>query len=237
MHSRALVALLVMLPAGARAQETLTFSSGTGFFIHRDGYVVTNHHVVRGCSDVELHGPVSAQAATVVKVDTTHDLALLKSRALPMASAALSSEKQPLRVQDPVVVIGYPGQSWEVGEPQVREAKILRTTGPRGEEKWLEFSDSLREGNSGGPLLDASGHVVGVVVGKGRLVRPNELTGKDETVDSFDLAISLPVLRYFLGAAGVAYQEGDSGLYHSAGRIAEDARRFIVNVRCRLERP
>lgn len=227
---------LVFLP-GAAAAEMLSYSSGTGFFVHDRGMVLTNLHVVRGCGDIMLHGAVPDSKAVLVAVDESHDLALLKSEAIPMRVAALNSEKQPLRPGDPVVVTGYPGQSWQAGQPESREAKIIATRGPRGEEQWLQFSDALSQGNSGGPLLDAAGHVVGVVVAKGKLVRQDELSGTQEVVDSFDLAISLPVVRRFLKAQGVPFDELDSSLMHSTQVIEDDARQFVVNVRCQLMRP
>ncbi|NCY26157.1 MAG: serine protease [Alphaproteobacteria bacterium] len=238
MRPASCAALLSVLLAGGSAQSAplLTFSTGTGFIIHRDGYVVTNHHVVQHCrKSIMLHGAVPDSAAVLVATDAEHDLALLKSESLPLGSAALSSDKQPLHEGDPVVVMGYPGQSWQTGEPETREAHILRTTGPRGDEEWVEFSDALRLGNSGGPLLDGAGNVVGVVAGKGKLVARDRDTGKEETVEAFDLAISLPVLRRFLTQYDIGYAQADSGLRHATRSIEQDARMFVVNVRCQVD--
>lgn len=227
---------LLLTAADAQAMGKLAFSTGTGFYVHRDGYVVTNQHVVAPCRDtIVLQGAVPEAEATLVAVDGKHDLALLKTEAMPLGSAALSSEKQPLREGDPVIITGYPGQSWLTLEPETREAKILRTTGPRGEEEWLEFSDSLRQGNSGGPLLDGAGHVVGVVTGKGSLVAHDRDTGEEQTLEQFDLAISLPVIRRFLERHAVGYERADSGLLHATRSIEQEARLFIVNVRCRVQ--
>ena len=210
--------------------EMLTYSSGTGFFAG-EGYVVTNYHVIEHCKEITVSGPVPLSAAALVALDAAYDLALLKTPARAAVAAKLASARQPLRVGDPVTVVGYPGQSWQTQQTQTREASILKTQGPRGEEQWLEFSDALAKGNSGGPLLDASGNVVGVVAAKGKLMRGDE----KEPVETFDIAISLPVLREFLAQHAVAYGEADSGIYQTAGRITEDARRFVVNVRCRVE--
>ena len=213
----------------------LTYSSGTGFFVTRDGYVVTNNHVIDTCTDISVSGSVPLSSAKLVARDTHFDLALLKTDALAMDQVRLSSIKQPLRAGDPVVVVGYPGQSWETGQPKTREARILNTKGPHGEETWLEFTDALAQGNSGGPLLDSTGNVVGVVAAKGRLISYNDTATQEETVDTFDLAISLPVLRHFLAGNGITYQEADSGIYQSPDHIADDARRYVVNVRCKLK--
>lgn len=228
------IAAMASLPA--YAQQMLTYSSGTGFFVTRDGYVLTNHHVVKRCSRISVFGAVPLSDARLVAADEEYDLALLKANVLATDEAELNNEKQPLRASDPVVVVGYPGQSWETGRTKTTEARILSTKGPRGEEKWLEFSDALAQGNSGGPLLDSAGNVVGVVAAKAKLISYNEVAARQETVRRFDIAISLPVIRQFLDQHSVRYREADSGIYLSADHITDNARRFVVNVRCRVDR-
>jgi len=217
------------------AVQILTYSSGTGFFVTRDGYVVTNNHVVKNCKHISVFGAVPLSDAKLIASDAEYDLALLKTDALSTDEAELSNSKQPLHASDPVVIVGYPGQSWKTGQTKTSEARIINTKGPQGEEKWLEFSDSLAQGNSGGPLLDGSGNVVGVVAAKGKMVSYNEVSAREETVRKFDIAISLPVIRKFLDDNSVRYREADSGIYLSAGHITDNARRFVVNVRCRLQ--
>lgn len=215
--------------------ELLTYSSGTGFFITHDGYVLTNNHVVSHCKHITVSGPVPLSDAKLVGRDQNNDLALLKTTIPMQFIASLSTDKQPLHARDPVVVMGYPGQSWATGKAVTRTASILDTKGPSGEEKWLQFSDSLAKGNSGGPLLDSAGNVVGVVSAKGRLIVMDSATGKEESETHFDIAISLPVIRHFLDTQHVRYQEADSGIYYSTDTVSDAARRFVVNVRCKVE--
>ncbi len=213
----------------------LTYSSGTGFFVTRDGYVLTNNHVIHNCRDITVSGAVAQANAVLVAYDDEYDLALLKTYAVPPDIARLSSMKQPLSTNDPVVIVGYPGQAWQTGKSVMRQANIIDTKGPRGEEKWIEFSDSLQQGNSGGPLLDSAGNVVGVVAAKGRLSVYNETDQREQELSKFDLAISLPVVRGFLDGNDIQYQKADSGIYESPGAITSRALRFVVNVRCRYD--
>jgi hypothetical protein len=171
----------------------------------------------------------------LVARDEKHDLALLKAQVSAPNFANLSNQKQPLRQGDPVIIVGYPGQAWKTGQTTTNQAQILNTKGPRGEEHWLEFSDTLSQGNSGGPLLDASANVVGVVVAKVRSYIFNEQEQTEEDVRHFDLAITLPVVRGFLDDNNISYVEADSGIYLSAGHATDIARRFVVNVRCRYD--
>lgn len=211
-----------------------TISSGTGFFVTHSGYLLTNAHVLAHCiSDVHVSGAVAVSKAKIVATDTTHDLALLKSDEIPSDEAHLSSVKQPLAAGNPVIIAGYPGMSWQTGELQVREATITKTSGPKDEAQWLEFSDALSQGNSGGPLLDSTGNVVGVVAAKGRLIHRND-DATEETLSKFDLAISLPVIRDFLTAHDVQFSEADSGIYLSTSHIKEIASRVVVNVQCEI---
>ena len=77
--------------------------------------------------------------------------------------------------------------------------------------------------------------MVGVVTGKGTLVNRDRDTGKEQAVEKFDLAISLPVVRRFLSAQQVKYDQADSGIYYATRSIEQNARLFIVNVRCRVK--
>ena len=232
-----LIALLITacLPAYAQKQRLVRYSSGTGFFVTRDGYVVTNHHVVKNClNTIIVSGPMAATGAKLMADDADDDLALLKIHAVAANEAKLSNGTPMLHADDQVVVVGFPGQSGLSGQVQTREAKIVTPKAPymkgAGGDKWIAFSDSVAPGNSGGPLLDISGNVIGVIVAKGQIY---EIHGNEKTAfDKFDLAIRLPVLRQFLEQNGVRYSEAYSGIYLSAGHITDDARRYIVNVRC-----
>lgn len=235
-NSRTLVCavLLVFTRTPAHA-EILTYSSGTGFVVDRNGTVLTNSHVVERCRQFTLAGAVNAGDAELLARDTELDLALLRTRTPVMDAASFASRKQPLRVGDPVVIFGYPGQAWQTGQPVVGEARIVDTKGPRGEEKWLEFSDSLAQGNSGGPLLDSAGNVVGVVSAKARAYSMNQAAAREELIRKFDIAVSLPEVRRFLQANHVPFREADSGIYLASSRVGDMARRFTVNIRCRIE--
>ncbi|MBY0408108.1 MAG: serine protease [Rickettsiales bacterium] len=236
MRPRNFLALLALLAFPAYAQEAprlLSYSSGTGFVVERGGVVLTNFHVVNGCRDLTVFGAVPEGDARVTAVDMAHDLALVQTAALPLGVAKFSTEKQPLAARDRVLVVGYPGQSWQTGELHTREATILRTDALSDGVQWLTFSDALSGGNSGGPLLDNAGNVVGVVTAKGRVTHPPK-DGVAQDEETFDMAVSLPVLRQFLSEHGVRTQSGDNGIYLSAGQITEQARLFVVNLRCRL---
>lgn len=227
---------LFLVPSLAEAQsiKLVKYTSGTGFFVTHDGHVLTNNHIINNCDKISVHGDGMSTGAQVVARDTEHDLALLKATFTSSNMAYFNSMKQPLKADDPVVIIGYPGESWKGHNPIVRSSTIIDLKGPTGEEKWLQFNDSVQHGNSGGPLLDTTGNVVGVVVAKSELHIKNVGYEGEEIIKKSDIAISLPMVKNFLERNNIQYQTADSGLYLSPDRVNDRARPFIVNVHCRI---
>ena len=227
-----------MVPANTYAQtvKMISYVSGTGFFITHFGHILTNNHVIDNCDKISIHGDSMSTNAVVVAQDPEHDLALLKAAFTSSNMAYFNSMKQPLNEGDPVVIIGYPGDSWRSHEPIVRSAKIIDMKGPTGEEKWLQFSDSVQHGNSGGPLLDSSGNVVGVIVAKNELHIKQTGSDVSEVIKKSDVAISLPMVKNFLELNNIQYQTADSGIYLMPDSVNDRARPFIVNVHCRTAR-
>jgi S1-C subfamily serine protease len=142
-------------------------SAGSGMILTSDGQVLTNAHVVNGANSitVTLNGQSQARAATLVGIDTNNDLALLKINGasnLPTVSLGKSSN---VRVGDDVVAIGN-ALALE-GGPTVTEGIISalnRSLGAgSGEMPGLIQTDApISSGNSGGPLVNASGQVIGI---------------------------------------------------------------------------
>ncbi len=208
-------------------------SSGTGFVVSRDGHIVTNKHVVSYCQRIMVTGSsVSLREAKVIARDKTQDLALLQMDGGTSDVGVLRSQDQPVQAGDRVVIVGYPGESAQEGVTVTREAEVTNPAGPQGEDKWLELSDVIEQGNSGGPLLDASGNVVGVVTAKATIYSFNREDPHNGTTRNSGIAINLKALREFLDMHRVYYREEESGSDLSAHRVTDLAHRFTVNVRC-----
>jgi serine protease Do len=143
-------------------------STGTGFIVREDGYVVTNHHVVAGARQifVRLYDKREFRA-TVVGSDPLTDLAVLKieARGLPVAEFADSDR---LRVGHWVIAIGNPlgrALSFSVTAGIVSATERTLRGGARGARSALDYiqTDAVaNSGNSGGPLIDLRGRIVGV---------------------------------------------------------------------------
>lgn len=141
--------------------------SGSGFVISADGYVVTNYHVIEGAKQVVVipHGAKSLQAK-VVGFDAQNDVALLKVEGENMPCVTLGSSDA-LHVGDQVVAIGNPlGEltaTLTVGYISAKD-RIVDTDGTVI--NMLQTDAAINSGNSGGPLFDMNGKVVGITTAK-----------------------------------------------------------------------
>lgn len=210
-----------------------TYYSGTGFIVSRQGHVVTNAHVLEGCLSTQVRTTDGAfHPAKIAAHDPTLDLAILSTRLEISRPARLRHRYTGVQVQEKVMVMGYPQEAAREGKYRVAYSSVRALTGITGESQWLQFEDSVRMGNSGGPLLDYAGNVVGVVTAKATLMKHNALAARDEVVDSADIAINLDTLRGFLSRHRVSYESRDSLMKLSPQNIEASGRDFIVNVLC-----
>lgn len=135
-------------------------SSGTGIVVRSDGLVLTNAHVVDGCTDLRIDG----RPATLRNVSDTYDLALLSvdaAKALPYAAFA----PEAAGLNSDVTVLGYP-LSGLLGGLNVTRGAVSAVTGLSGDSITMQITAPVQPGNSGGPVVDDKGQVVGVVVSK-----------------------------------------------------------------------
>lgn len=219
--------------AAAPAVHKIYFHSGTGFFVDRDGYLLTNEHVLQDCRRITISGAVPLQDVTLVATNKQYDLALLKTKnRVPDVAELRGARERPIQKNDRVVIIGYPGNAAKTGKTVMREGIVQSTSGLPDKPYWLQLSDIVEQGNSGGPLMDNTGNVVGVVVAKVELQpyvngRPDPSRAKKSSA-----AITLAPVREFLNANGVSYRESPSGVRLSDSQVEHLARRFVVNVQC-----
>ena len=205
-------------PAPAQAQAD---SSGSGFRVAR-GAIVTNHHVIDGCSRLRVNGTV----AQVRGSDARSDLALLGVD-LPGPSASLRAKRA--AVGEPVAVAGYPLRGLLSGF-NMTTGTLSSLSGLGGDTRYLQITAPVQPGNSGGPMLDSAGNLMGVVVSKLDAIRLAKITG--DMAQNVNFAINVNVLRSFLDANSVDYDSASSNKPIPPTAIAEKARGFTVLVEC-----
>ncbi len=140
--------------------------TGTGFLVSSNGHVVTNQHVVDGCVG-DIQGNLTGEAPAtlrVVSTDETNDLALLQ---VPGSFKEVAKIKdKAVQSGDNVVAIGFPFHGLLTSDFTVTTGIVSSLSGLLNDTRFLQISAAVQPGNSGGPLLAASGDVVGVVAAK-----------------------------------------------------------------------
>ena len=144
--------------------EVREAASGSGFAVSSDGYVITNNHVIEGCQEVAVYDGGRAVPVTVISYDLQNDLALLKGGFTPRTVFALSGD-QPELLQD-IYVAGYPFGNEVSSSIKVTKGIISSLAGIGNNFSNIQIDAALQVGNSGGPILDEMGNVIGVAVSK-----------------------------------------------------------------------
>ena len=139
---------------------------GTGFVISSDGYILTNYHVVQNADQVKVgFRDGTEDTAEVVGTDPSIDLALLKISKNGLTPLPLG-DSESLRVGEWVIAIGNPldfEQTVTVGVLSAKNRRVpLPTLDRRGLVTFLQTDAAINFGNSGGPLMDIDGNVVGI---------------------------------------------------------------------------
>jgi serine protease Do len=137
-------------------------SLGSGFIVGKDGYIVTNNHVVDGADEIKVTLKNGKEySAEVVGTDSNTDIALIKIEPEETLKVAELGDSDTLNVGDWVVAIGSP-----FGYEQTITAGIIsakgRVIGAGPYDDFLQTDASINPGNSGGPLIDMDGKVVGI---------------------------------------------------------------------------
>lgn len=217
-------------PAPAKPTPKLhPVGSGSGFIVNNDTYALTNAHVIKDCRAVTVMFEGQDVRATVRARDQRNDLALLR---LPAGEhqVAVFRANDGLYPGDSVVAIGYPLSEILASEGTVSVGIVNALAGLGNNASLLQISNPIQPGNSGGPLFDMSGHVVGVIVS--RLDFAFALKAYGTLPENVNFAIKSSVAMAFLQASGIEYQTGNSGSELRAADVARKGRPATVPVWC-----
>ncbi len=193
-------------------------ASGTGFYVNRQGNLVTNDHVVRGCAAVGVATDDDILPAVVVASDRRNDIAVVRTEIVPGTVALLRGSSDPSLGQK-VYVVGYPLLT-ELGSINFTDGIVSSLTGYRGDAGSLQTSAAVQEGNSGGPLLDEGGVVIGIV--NSGLV----------DAENIGFAIRVDSLITLLRQDGIAYNAAGTLSPVASESIASTAAGYTYPVLC-----
>ena len=224
----ALLAVLAVLPS-ARGQD----STGTAFSVAPQ-LLVTNHHVISGCSKLSVVTPEGRRAASVVSAEASIDLALLRVFGMRGAVANLRTPRT-VSLGETVSVFGFPLTGTLSSSGNFTGGLVSSLQGLRNAAGEIQITAPVQPGNSGGPVMDASGLVVGVVQSKLDAVRAAALTG--DMPQNVNFAVSLDVLADFLEMNQVPFGSRPRGASLDTAQVARMAQQFTYRVECKEATP
>jgi TPR repeat protein len=205
-------------------------SSGTGFFVTTDGVLLTNNHVVEGCAEIRV--PVEKITAQLMVADRNNDLALLRANTKVKRAAEFPLSDE-LKQGEPSFVFGFPLDGFLPASGNFTPGIVSALAGPGNNSSLIQITAPVQPGNSGGPLLDKHGRVIGVIVGKADAIKIASATG--DIPQNVNFAIGPRTMRAFLDGNRIEYRRTDPSFFSrdkDSVAIAEDARMVSVKVEC-----
>ena len=204
--------------------------SGTGFFISKEGRVLTNYHVVKGCKELSVQMPSGYKsAASVATKDERDDLAILATEKMTDSVAQFRVGASP-QVGEQVVIYGFPLAGILSSSGNLVTGNLSALAGLRNNPRHYQITAPVQPGNSGGSLLDESGRVIGVIVSKLDAAKFAEATG--DIPQNINFAIKGSTALNFIEANGVKPQFTMKSDKLTTTEIAKKAEGYTVQVIC-----
>ncbi len=177
-----------------KPKDLVPAASGTGFFVSMQGDIITNHHVIEGCDAIKVSYGGKEIKANTLAVDKMNDLAIIKSNINP--KSVYSVANQDAGLLEDVIIAGYPLGKKVSAAIKTSKGSVTALAGYGDNYSEFQTDAALNQGNSGGPIMNQKGNVVGVAVAN---------FGKKEGVESFNFGIKSSTLKTFASSNGLRF--------------------------------
>jgi S1-C subfamily serine protease len=205
-----------------------TTYTGSGFSV--DGrHILTNAHVIEGISRVEIANEQMSAAAEIVFVDPRNDMALLRVPSQPLPTAAGFRDSFDIHLGEDVIVLGFPLQGLLGFGPQATTGNVSALCGIGNDTSVMQFSAPIASGNSGGPILDQAGQVVGLVYSS---LNKEILRQGGSNAENVNFGVKAATIRSFLSTVGIVPRLLPPAPPRARAEVVRDARAFIYRLRC-----
>lgn len=181
---------------------------GTCFLISSDGYLITNFHCIENAKEITIKGIdgdfTTRYGATVVASDPSNDLALIKisNKNISFTNPPFSIRSNGVAQAEKVYAIGYPNAAVMGEEIKITEGIISAKSGVQGDISKFQISAAVNSGNSGGPLIDEEGNLIGIIYAKssiaesaGYAIKASYLETFLKNVDDFNLPVLTNLIK------------------------------------------
>lgn len=212
-------------PPSAPTEPDSAGSSGTGFVVSSSGHILTNAHVVEGCSAIFVDGV----AASLVDASSEFDLALLQTTLEETKSVAVFSAS-PAMLNSDVTAVGFP-YAGLLGGINVTRGAISSLKGLGGNANTFQITAPVQSGNSGGPVLASDGEVVGVVVSKLDATFVADNIG--DVPQNVNFAIRGEIAKLFLAQNQVEPMLSLDNVALAPEQLAKTAAEFTTFIECK----
>lgn len=213
-------------PAIKQEPKAAEISTGSGFFVSSDGNVLTNSHVVSGCNDALImdHG-----IARVVARDARNDLALLKLKAINAEKkpAVIKFRSGAVQLGEVTFVLGYPLAGRLDNGLNFTNGMVSAVSGIDNDTSNFQMTAPIQSGNSGGPIVDKSGNLIGVVV-----ATLKQSANSRAVTQNVNFGIKADTAATFLRSNGVEPSITTEAVIVEPTAIASEGRKQTVQVVC-----
>tara|TARA_Y100001934_G_scaffold282080_1_gene394305 strand:+ start:1181 stop:2851 length:1671 start_codon:yes stop_codon:yes gene_type:complete len=227
-------------------------TAGSGFFVSKLGHVVTNEHVVRNCKELKVGDrPNQLVTATVIETDRRNDLALLKLRTtemaragtqslirklgvaiVPLSSRGLLREKE-IQLGEEILVAGYPFGELFGNTIKLTKGIVSSRRGIENNTGQFQMDAAAQLGNSGGPIYDTSGNIVGVVIAQLNKLKVAKAIGA--LPENVNFGIKASTVRSFLVSAGLPTRWSGKSQELPTTKLAKIAENQTLIVQCQRQ--
>lgn len=201
--------------------------SGTAFAVRRDGTMLTNNHVVEGCRSLTLK---SGERVTVVAADPQADLAILRVSGHVFERVAHFRRDQTIDLGESVTAFGYPLYQSVSTALNITNGIVSATVGVNDNPVNFQINAALQPGNSGGPVLDAAGLVIGVAVA--RLSDRRIMAATGSIPQTMNYAVRGQIAEAFLLSNGILVDKVKSEGRADLRDVAVAMQEAVVPVLC-----
>ena len=204
-------------------------SGGTGFVVSSAGYVLTNYHVIEeDCGSITTRINGEDQPLTLLASDPANDLAILK---LPKPRDHFARFRdRDVRLAESISVAGFPLRDMLSSTIHITTGLVSNLAGMYDNTSSFQITAAVQPGNSGGPVLDRAGRVVGVVVSGLNAEEMLQETGR--IPQNVNFAIKTSVVRSFLEANSIEFSLASSTVARETDEIAADASLYTLALTC-----